>query len=137
MTDALASDLELMRYNLRSARAYLMREEFQRFWQYVSASAAAKFLDDWCRVAMRSRLEPMKKIVATLRNHRSLILNWFAAQGTLSSGIVEGLNNKAKVVLRNAYGFREFNTLEISPLPHPRLSPRTTHHPQIPLRRRL
>ncbi len=115
LTERQASKLsELMRYNLRSVRAYLLREEFQRFWQYVSASAAGKFLDDWCRVAMRSRLAPIKKVVATLRNHRTLILNWFAAQGTLSSGVVEGLNNKAKVVLRNAYGFREFNTLEIA-----------------------
>ena len=95
-------------------RAYLLREEFQRFWQYVSASAAGKFLDDWCRIAMRSRLDPVKKVVGTLRNHRALLLNWFAAQGTLSSGVVEGLNNKAKVVLRNAYGFREYNSLEIA-----------------------
>ena len=43
---------------------------------------------------MRSRIEPMKKIARSLRNHRELILNYFRAQKLLSSGVVEGLNNK-------------------------------------------
>jgi transposase len=46
---------------------------------------------------MRSRIEPMKKIARSLRQHRQLILNYFYAQKQLSSGVVEGLNNKAKV----------------------------------------
>lgn len=115
LTERQASKLkELLRYNLRSVRAYLLREEFQRFWQYVRPSCAARFLDQWCKVAMRSRLEPIKKVVRTLRSHRALILNWFAAKGTMSSGSVEGLNHKAKVVFRNAYGYRYYNTVELS-----------------------
>src|SRR5437762_14162221 len=54
---------------------------------------------------MRSRIEPMKKIARTLRQHRELILNYFRAQKLLSSGVVEGLNNKAKVTMRKSYGF--------------------------------
>ena len=46
---------------------------------------------------MRSRIEPMKKIARSLRQHRELILNYFHAQKLISSGVVEGLNNKAKV----------------------------------------
>src|SRR5690349_2427969 len=57
----------------------------------------AKFLDEWCRQVMRSRIEPMKKIARSLREHRELILNYFRAQKLLSSGVVEGLNNKAKL----------------------------------------
>jgi transposase len=115
LTERQASKLQkLMRYNLRSVRAYLLREEFQRFWQYVRPSCAARFLEQWCKVAMRSRLEPLKKVVGMLRNHRELILNWFSAQGTMSSGTVEGLNHKAKVVFRNAYGYRQYNTVEIA-----------------------
>ena len=56
---------ELMRYNLRSVRAYLLREDFQRFWEYRSPGWADKFLDEWCRRTMRSRLEPLKKVVAS------------------------------------------------------------------------
>lgn len=105
---------ELMSYNLRSVRAYLLREEFQRFWQYKSPSAAGRFLDDWCRRAMRSKLKPIKKVVGTLRNHRGLLLNWFRAKGALSSAAVEGMNNNAKVVMRKAYGFREFRSVEVA-----------------------
>ncbi len=54
---------------------------------------------------MRSRLEPLKKVARTLRAHEGLIQNWFWAQGTTSSGVVEGLNGNAKRTLKKAYGF--------------------------------
>ena len=97
---------ELLKYNLKMMRAYLQREDFQRFWEYKSAAWAGKFLDEWTRRVMRSRLEPMKKVARTLRSHQPLILNWFRARGAISSGAVEGLNNKVKLVTRKSYGFR-------------------------------
>lgn len=97
---------ELLKYNLRSVRAYLLREDFQRFWEYVSPAWAGKFLDEWVGRALRSRLEPIKKVARTLRDHRTLILNWFRARGEISAGAVEGLNNKVKLVTRKSYGFR-------------------------------
>jgi len=56
----------------------------------------------------------MKKVARTLRNHRDLILNWFRAKGALSSGAVEGFNNKAKLTTRTAYGFRTFDAAQIA-----------------------
>ena len=56
----------------------------------------------------------MKKIAKMLRNHRALILNWFRAKGKISAGSVEGLNNKAKLTLRKAYGFRTYKAIEIA-----------------------
>jgi transposase len=97
---------EVLKYNLRTVRAYLHREEFQRFWEYSSAWWAGKFLDEWTGRVMRSRLEPMKKIARSMRTHRPLILNWFRARGQVSAGAVEGLNNKVKLVTRKSYGFR-------------------------------
>ena len=105
---------ELLQYNLRSVRSHLMREDFQRFWEYASPAWAARFLDQWCVRTMRSKIEPMKKIVRSLREHRDLILNWFRAKGTVSSGSVEGLNNKAKLTMRKAYGFRTYEAIEIA-----------------------
>ena len=105
---------ELMKYNLRSVRAHLLREEFQRFWEYTSAGWAGRFLDEWCTRTMRSRLEPMKRVARMLRAHRTLILNWFRARGTMSSGIVEGFNNKAKLTTKKAYGFRTYEAIEIA-----------------------
>ena len=105
---------ELMKYNLRSVRSHLLREEFQRFWEYTSAGWAGKFLDEWCARTMRSRLEPMKRVARMLRNHRTLILNWFRARGTISAGVVEGFNNKAKLTTKKAYGFRTYEAIEIA-----------------------
>jgi transposase len=105
---------ELLQYNLRSVRAHLLREDFQRFWEYVRPAWAGKFLDEWCTRTMRSKLEPMKKIARSLRNHRELILNWFRAKGTVSAGIVEGLNNKVKLTTRKSYGFRTYEAIKIA-----------------------
>jgi transposase len=105
---------QLLQYNLQSVRSHLMREDFQRFWEYSSPTWAVKFLDQWCTRSMRSKIEPMKKIARTLRDHRKLILNWFRARGTVSSGSVEGLNNKAKLTIRKAYGFRTYEAIEIA-----------------------
>jgi transposase len=105
---------DLIRYNLRSVRAYLLRENFQLFWGYVSPYWAGQFLDQWCKMTMRSRLEPMKKVAGMLRRHRGLLLNWFRAKGQISGGAVEGFNNKAKLTTRKAYGFRTFRGVEIA-----------------------
>ena len=105
---------ELLQYNLQSVKAHLLREDFQRFWEYDSPTWAGKFLDEWCTRAMRTRLDPMKKVARSLRKHRELILNWFKANGQLSAGTVEGFNNKAKLTLRKAYGFRSPETAQIA-----------------------
>ncbi len=97
---------EILQYNLKSVRSHLMKEDFQQFWEYVSPTWAGRFLDQWCTRAMRSKIEPMKKAARLLREKRELILNWFHAEGKLSSGIVEGFNNKLKLITRKSYGFR-------------------------------
>ena len=58
--------------------------------------------------------EPMKKVAFMLRRHKELIVNWFRAKKQFSSGIVEGLNAKAKVTTRKAYGFKCFKTIELA-----------------------
>ena len=121
---------ELLGYNLKSVRAYLLKEEFQLFWEYDSPAWAAKFLDAWCKRAMRSRIEPIKRFARTVRGHRELLLNYFRAKKQFSSGVIEGLNNKAKVTMRKAYGYRTFRIAELSlyhvlgRLPEPKLAHR-------------
>jgi transposase len=119
---------ELLRYNLKSVRSYLLREDFQRFWEYTSAGWAGKFLDQWWTRTLRTRIEPLKKVVGTLCEHRDLILNWFRARGSISAGAVEGLNNKAKLTTRKAYGFRTYKGIEtalyhtLGELPEPKFT---------------
>jgi transposase len=105
---------DLLQYNLRSVRSYLLKESFQLFWQYTSPHWAGHFLDQWCTETMRSKIDPMKKVARMLRAHRQLLLNWFRAKGQLSSGIVEGFNTKAKLTTRKAFGFRMYHAIEIA-----------------------
>ena len=105
---------ELLSYNLRAVRAYLLREEFQFFWGYVHPTWAGRFMDRWCTQTMRSQIEPMKKVARMLRRHRPLLLNWFRAKGTISNGTVEGFNLKAKLTMRKAFGFRTYRAIEIA-----------------------
>ncbi len=105
---------DLLACNLKTIRAYLLKEDFQNFWDYTSPTWAGKFLDQWCTQVMRSKLDPMKKVAGTIRSHRQLILNWFEAKNEISLGAVEGQNNKAKVVIRKSYGFRNPEVLKIS-----------------------
>lgn len=97
---------EVLQYNLNTVKGYLHKEEFQRFWAYSSPAWAGKFLDEWTARVMRSQLGPLKKVARSLRKHRELLLNYFRAQKEFSSGVVEGLNHKAKLTTRKAYGFR-------------------------------
>jgi len=60
----------------------------------------------------RSRIEPMKKVARTLEAHAELILNWFLAKGTMSAGIVEGLNYNVKLTMKKSYGFRTLQAVK-------------------------
>jgi len=84
---------ELLKYNLQSVRAYLHREDFQRFWG-ISHRLAGRFLDEWCWRVMRSRLPPLKKAARSLRSHRELLLNWFRAKGRFRPGSLKDLTTK-------------------------------------------
>jgi transposase len=121
---------DLLRHNLRSVRSYLLKEDFQFFWYYESPYWAGRFLDRWCTRCLRSRIEPMKKVARMLRNHRSLLLNWFKARGQVSAAAVEGFNGKAKVITRRAFGFRTPHAVKVAlyhnlgALPEPQLTHR-------------
>ena len=105
---------DLVAINLRTVRAYLLKEDFQRFWRYRSVSASTRFLDAWTRQAMRSRIEPLKKFARTLRDHQWELQNWFLARGAFAAGATEGFNNKARITTRKAYGFRTYEHAEIA-----------------------
>lgn len=121
---------DLLQYDLKSVRGYLLKQSFQLLWEYASPYWAGRFLDGWVGRAMRSRLEPIKAVARSVRNHRELILNWFKAKKEFNSGIVEGLNYKIKLTIRKAYGYRELKVAEIAiyhalgQLPEPELTHR-------------
>jgi len=119
---------DVLRYDLKTVRAYLKVQAFDALWAYRSAAWAGRFLDGWIRHVMRSRIEPLKQVARSLRTHRELILNWFRAKKQFNNGIVEGLNANAKLAFRKAYGYRTFQAAEVSlyhqlgHLPEPKLT---------------
>ena len=104
----------LLNTKLVTARAWALKDLFEHFWSYKSLRHAGDFLEYWTWRALRSRIEPMKKVARMLRSHEELLMNWFKAKGEISSGAVEGLNNKIRVVTRRSYGFRTYDAMEIA-----------------------
>ncbi len=105
---------DLLRYNLKTVRAYLLKETFERSGNTTRPLGQGNSSMNGAVRSCAPRIEPMKKIARSLREHRKVILNYFRAQKLLSSGVVEGLNNKAKVTMRKSYGFRTFRCLELA-----------------------
>lgn len=105
---------DVLKHDLKSVRAYLLKESFRLFWDYKSPYWAEWYLNKWCERAMLSRLEPIKEFVKMLRKHQPLLMNWFKAKKAYSSGAVEGLNRKINLVTRRSYGFRSYEVLKIA-----------------------
>lgn len=110
----LAKLKELMKYNLKSVKCMLLREAFQQFWNYKSSYWAKRFFDQWIEKVNHSNLDEMKKVAKTLKRHEQLIFNWFKTKERFSNSIVEGFNNKAKLTMRKAYGFKQFPSIEVA-----------------------
>lgn len=96
-----------------TSRAWELKESFRKFWSYRSETWAAAYLKEWTTRAMRSRLEPMKKVARMLRRHDDLLLNYFRAKRQFTSAAVEGMNNKARVSLARSFGHRSFEVLQL------------------------
>ncbi len=105
---------DVLQLDLKSVRAYLLKQSFQLFWQYNAPYWARWYLQKWCTRAMRSKLDPVKKFVKTVRRHEDLMMNWFKAKKAYSSGTVEGLNRKVNLVTRKAYGYKSYDVLKIA-----------------------
>ena len=86
-------------------QAYLLKEDLRRFWRMPNRKAGCRFLGAWIARAFASRLKHFVKLAKTLRNHRHGLLAYFDHR--ISTGPLEGLNNKIKVLKRQAYGFRD------------------------------
>ncbi len=95
------------------ATAYYMKDELRRFWQQPGKQFATTFLDGWIRRAEASGIKILHQMAKTLAAHRSGLLAYYDVM--ISSGPMEGTNNKIKTMKRQAYGFRdhEFFKLKI------------------------
>jgi transposase len=103
-------------FNRPLAVAYYMKEDLNELWKQGGYAQAERFLEDWCRQAQETGIRFLKKFAATLLSLRSGILAYYHYR--ISTGPLEGMNNKIKTMKRQAYGFRdkEFFKLKIMAL---------------------
>jgi len=94
----------LQKGNRRIYRAWFLKDQFEQFWDFKAPLAAEKFLKDWITSALRTRLEPMKKLARTLRKYSAEIVSFI--QTHLTNAVSEGLNRIIKIIKNRASGFR-------------------------------
>lgn len=104
---------EALALNKPLATAYYMKDELRRLWEQPGKQFATTFLDGWIRRAEASGIRMLQQMAKTLAAHRSGLLAYYEVM--ITSGPMEGTNNKIKTMKRQAYGFRdqEFFKLKI------------------------
>ena len=100
--------LQVKKLNLKTARAYHIRMNFQEFWNQ-SLQAAEVFLKKWYFWATHSRLNPIKEAAYTIRRHWGGILRWFTSK--INNGILEGINSLIQAAKARARGYRTVHNL--------------------------
>jgi transposase len=95
---------EALSLNKPLATAYYLKEELRQLWEQPGPLTAERFLKDWCRRARASGIKMLMTFANTLEGYRSGILGWY--KYPISTGPLEGVNNKIKTLKRMAYGYR-------------------------------
>ena len=95
--------------SLKTARAWAIKELSQKLWQYKSRTWARKRWKQWLSWAMRCRLEPMKKVAKTVKEHLWGIINAILLK--VSNGPAESINSRIKTVKIRSRGFRNVDRL--------------------------
>jgi len=121
---------EIMRVNRRLARAYVLREDFEGFYECQDVEEASRFLTAWTARCARSGLEPFIRLAQRLRRWSTGILAYFRHR--ITNAVSEGLNNKIKVLKRRAYGFHDLRYFMLKILEATRALPpiEAVGHPQ-------
>lgn len=96
----------LLKSTLATGRAWSLKESFRYFWEEDDAVGGRAFFDRWYTWAIRSRLDPIKKVARMLKGRLDRILTWFASP--ISNGPSEGFNSRIQSIKSAARGFRIF-----------------------------
>jgi transposase len=101
----------LLEINRPLSIAYVLKEELRQPWKLPMRYQAARFLQDWIQKALSSGVPPLARFARKLRRHADGILNYFTFR--ISTAMVEGINNKIKVIKRKVYGYRDLNYFKL------------------------
>jgi transposase len=109
--DAYFEVLTIQRADLKTGRAWAIKENFRHFWSYATRGWANRFFGRWYAWAIRSRLDPIKKVAVMLKNHLEGLLNYFDHR--VSNATAEGFNSRIQSIKSAARGFRKFENYRI------------------------
>ncbi len=104
---------KLLKANRRLNTAYLLKESFGQLWDYHREASARAFFERWKESLKWQRLKPYEKFAAMIEKHWAGIAAYCTEGDRVSLGLVEGLNNKIKVLQRKAYGYRDEEYLKL------------------------
>ena len=112
---------EAMRLNEPLMLGWYLKEELRELWNQPSRPEMERFLRDWCQKALETGISQLAKMAKTLLTHASGILTY--ATHRITSGRLEGINNKIKTLTKKSYGFRDqdFFLLRLLALHHSRI----------------
>lgn len=98
---------EALKFNEPLLIGWYLKEELRELWSHDTYKEMKAFMEDWCRKATASCIPQIMKMAKTLRIHATGILNY--AKHRISSGKMEGINNKIKTLTKKAYGYHDEN----------------------------
>lgn len=104
---------ELLSVNRRLLKAYLLKEDFSKFWKYKNLGNAKRFWDSWKKSLRWQRLKPLQEFAAMFDRHSENIFNTFRRKEPLKMGYIEGSNNKIKTLIRQHYGYKNNEYLKL------------------------
>ena len=104
---------KLFKANKRLNVAYLLKESFGQLWDYETEGWARRFFEGWRESLKWQRLEPYEKFAGLIERHWDGIASYCHPENKFSLGMVEGLNNKIRVLQRRAYGYRDEEYLKL------------------------
>jgi transposase len=96
---------ELLKANRSLMKVYVLKDDLKELWAYRHTGYARQFWAGWYARAIRSRIEPLKAFARKLAGYLPGILSH--CRFPLHTSVLEGINNKIKVIKRMAYGFRD------------------------------
>lgn len=117
LSDAMREELDrLRRSTLKAARAWALKESFNRIWHYRSIPAARAFFRRWQQWARRSRLKPMIQVAGLIERHLENILTYLTHR--ITNAVTEGLNAKIQWIKYSSRGFRNRERFKLAILFH-------------------
>ena len=97
--------------NFKTSRAWAIKESFNEYWTSRNAAFAENVFKDWYSWAIRSRLEPIKKVARMIKKHLYGLQTYF--KHWITNAVSEGLNSRIQSLKSAARGFRNFANYRI------------------------